>query len=188
VAQRDVTVNRHYGVAPTIAFGLQTPTRLTASYFLFGEDDIPDYGIPWYFNKPAPVARHNYYGFTDLNYLRASVNIATVKLEHDLSDRGILRNVVRYANYDRSARITEPQLNTATSGTITLQTPLDQVLVNRNQIATDSTETFLWNQADASLTGKFLGVRHMAVVGVEGGRETSSPRAPHFLRAAGHQW
>ena len=180
VVQRDVTVNRHYGVAPTIAFGLQTSTRLTASYFLFGEDDIPDYGIPWYFNKPAPVARHNYYGFTDLNYLRANVNIGTVKLEHDLSDRGILRNVVRYANYDRSARITEPQLNTATSGPITPQTPLDQLLVNRNQIATDSTETFLWDQADASLSGKFLGVRHMAVAGVEGGRETSSPVRPTF--------
>ena len=180
VAQRDVTVNRHYGVAPTIAFGMQSANRLTASYFHFTEDDIPDYGLPWYFNKPAPVARHNYYGFSDLNYLRADVNIGTVKAEHDLETHGILRNVARYANYVRSARISEPQVNTATSGSITPQTPLDQVLVNRNQIATDSTETFLWDQADASLTGKAFGLRHTAVAGVEGGRETSSPVRPTF--------
>ena len=180
VAQRDVTVNRHYGVAPTIEFGMQSANRLTASYFHFTEDDIPDYGLPWYFNKPAPVARHNYYGFSDLNYLRADVNIGTLKAEHDLASHGTLRNVARYANYVRSARITEPQVNTATSGSITPQTPLDQVEVNRNQIATDSTETFLWDQADASLTDKVFGLRHTAVVGVEGGRETSSPVRPTF--------
>jgi catecholate siderophore receptor len=180
VAQRDVTVNRHYGVAPTITFGMQSPNRLTASYFHLGEDDIPDYGIPWYFNKPTQVARHNYYGFSDLNYLRADVNIGTVKAEHDLGTHGILRNVTRYANYVRGARITEPQLNTVSSGSITPQTPLDQVLVNRNQIATDSTETFMWDQADASLTGQIFGMRHTGVVGVEGGRETSSPVRPTF--------
>ena len=180
VSQRDVTVNRHYGIAPSISFGLQSANRLTASYFHFTEDDIPDYGLPWYFNKPAPVARHNYYGFSDLNYLHADVNIGTVKAEHDLGGHGILRNVARYANYVRSARITEPQVNTATSGTITPQTPLDQVLVNRNQIATDSTETFLWDQADVSLSGKAFGFRQTAVLGVEGGRETSSPVRPTF--------
>ena len=180
VAQRDVTVNRHWGVAPTIAFGLQSPSRLTLSYFHFGEDDIPDYGIPWYFNRPAPVERHNYYGFSNLNYFRANVDIGTVKAEHDIGTHGILRNVTRYANYVRSARITEPQVNTATSGSITPQTPLDQVLVNRNQIATDSTETFMWDQADASLNGKAFGLRHTAVIGVEGGRETSSPVRPTF--------
>ena len=182
VAQRDVTVNRHYGIAPSIAFGLQSPNRITASYFHFTEDDIPDYGIPWYFNKPAPVARHNYYGFSDLNYLRADVDIGTLKGEHDLGTHGILRNVARYANYVRSARITEPQVNTATSGSITPQTPLDQVQVNRNQIATDSLESFLWDQADASLSGKAFGVRHTAVIGVEGGRETSSPVRPTFYQ------
>lgn len=180
VAQRDVTVNRHYGIAPTITFGMQSPNRVAASYFHFLEDDIPDYGLPWYFNTAAPVARRNYYGFSSLNYLRANVDIGTVKAEHDLGAHGLLRNVTRYANYVRSARITEPQVNTATSGSITPQTPLDQVLVNRNQIATDSVETVMWDQADASLTGEIFGMRHTGVMGVEGGRETSSPVRPTF--------
>ena len=180
VAERDVTENRRFGIAPSLALGLGTANRLTASYFHFNEDDIPDYGIPWYFNKPAPVARHNYYGFRDGNYLRTDVDMVTLKMEHDLSDWGILRNRARFANNYRDARITEPQVNTATSGSITPATPLDQVLVNRNQIATRSNEGLLWDQLDATAHLKILGLRHVAVIGAEGGRETSDPARPTF--------
>src|SRR5882757_4703411 len=75
VAERDVTENRRYGVAPSLAFGLGTANRLNIDYFRLQENDIPDYGIPWYFNKPAPVARHNYYGFQHGNFLRTDVNM-----------------------------------------------------------------------------------------------------------------
>lgn len=182
VAERDVVENRRYGIAPTLAFGLNTPTRLTLDYFHLSEDDIPDYGLPWYFNRPAPVARHNYYGFRRGNYLRTDVNIGTAKLEHDLGGWALLRDQFRDANYVRHARITEPQLNTATSGAITPETPLSEIQVNRNQIVADSTETFLWNQADAMITGKLFGLRHTAVAGIEGGRETSDPVRDTFYR------
>jgi catecholate siderophore receptor len=180
VAERDVTENRRYGVAPTFVLGMGTANRLTAGYFHFAEDDIPDYGIPWYFNGPAPVARHNYYGFRDGNYLRTDVDMATVKLEHDVSDWGILRNRFRFANSKRDARITEPQLNNATTGAITPETPLDQVLVNRNQIATYSNEGLLWNQLDATIHANTGAIHHIIVVGAEGGRETSDPKRPTF--------
>jgi catecholate siderophore receptor len=180
VAERDVTENRRFGVAPTFALGLQTPTRLTVGYFHFSENDIPDYGIPWYFNTVAPVARHNYYGFRDANYLKTDVDIATLKAEHDLAERSLVRNQLRYANYVRKAQITEPQLNTPTGGAISPSTPLEQVQVNRNQIAVDSTESFLWDQADVTANKTMLGIRHLAVLGVEGGRETSDPVRPTF--------
>lgn len=180
VADRDVTENRRFGVAPSLALGLGTSNRAIASYFHFSEDDIPDYGIPWYFNQPAPVARHNYYGFRDGNYLRTDVDMATLKMEHDVSDWAILRNRFRFANNHRDARITEPQLNTATSGSITPSTPLDQIAVNRNQIATESNEGLLWDQLDATAHLNMLGVRHVAVIGAEGGRESSDPVRPTF--------
>ena len=116
VAERDVTENRRFGVAPSLALGLGTANRLTASYFHFNENDIPDYGIPWYFNRAAPVPRHNYYGFRDGNYLRTDVDMVTLKMEHDIGDWAILRNRARFANNQRDARITEPQLNNATAG------------------------------------------------------------------------
>jgi catecholate siderophore receptor len=180
VAERDVTQTRRFGVAPTLALGMGTHDRLTAGYFHFAENDIPDYGIPWYFNAPAPVARHNYYGFRDGNYLRTDVDMLTVKYEHDFTDSILLRNKARAANSQRDARITEPQLNNATTGTITPATPLEQVLVNRNQIATFSNEGLLWDQLDLTAEHRFLGIHHVFVLGAEGGRETSDPKRPTF--------
>ncbi len=180
VAERDVTENRRFGLAPSLALGLDTANRLTTSYFHFQEDDTPDYGIPWYFNKPSPVARHNYYGFRDGNYLRTDVDMGTIKAEHDISDWAILRNRFRIANNHRDARITEPQLNTATSGSITPSTPLNQISVNRNQISTLSDEGLLWDQLDATAHLDTFGIRHIVVIGAEGGRETSDPVRPTF--------
>jgi catecholate siderophore receptor len=186
VAERDVTESRRYGVAPALAFGLGSPTRVTLDAFRFQENDIPDYGIPWYFNRPAPVARHNYYGFRQ-NYLKTDVNMVTLRAEHDVAPWLTLRNQARLSNNERDARITEPQVNTATSGEITPQTPLSAVAVNRNQIAVYSNEGFLWDQLDAKVRARFWGIRHEAVIGAEGGRETSDPRRPtyNFVNAAG---
>jgi catecholate siderophore receptor len=186
VAERDVTENRRFGVSPTLSLGMGTANRLTAGYFHFAENDIPDYGIPWYFNTVAPVARHNYYGFHD-NYLRTDVDMATLKLEHDISDWAIIRNRARFANNQRDARITEPQLNNATTGTITPATPLNQILVNRNQIATFSNEGLLWDQLDLTAHLNTFGIKHVAVIGAEGGRETSDPVRPtyNFVNPAG---
>lgn len=185
VAGRDVVEGRRYGVAPTVALGLNTPTRVTASYFHFAEDDIPDYGLPWYFGRPAPVAHHNYYGFADRNFLRTDVDMGTVKVEHDLGTHGIARNQVRYANYERKWQITEPQLNNKSAGAITPETPLANVMVNRNQLAGQSVETSFWDQLDLMLSGKLLGVQHTAVAGVEGGKETSDPVRYTYNNAAG---
>jgi catecholate siderophore receptor len=106
--------------------------------------------------------------------------MVTLKLEHDISDWAILRNRIRFANNQRDARITEPQLNTATSGSITPATPLSQIAVNRNQIATFSNEGLLWDQLDATAHLKTFGIRHVVVIGAEGGRETSDPVRPTF--------
>jgi catecholate siderophore receptor len=180
VAQRDVTVNRRFGLAPTFSVGLNTPTRLIASDLHFQEDDIPDYGIPWYFGHPAPVPRHNFYGFSHDNFLRTNVDIGTVRVEHDLGTHGLLRNAIRYAHYERKWQITEPQVNNASSGTITPQTPLADVMVNRNQLSGNSDEAQIWDQADITYTGKLAGIRQTAVLGAEGGKESSDPTRTRF--------
>jgi catecholate siderophore receptor len=185
VAQRDVTTSRRFGVAPTFAVGLNTPTRLMASDLHMQADDIPDYGIPWYFGHPAAVPRHNYYGFADHNFLRTNVDVGTVRVEHDLGDFGTLRNIARYAHYERKWQITEPQVNNASAGLITPQTPLDEVMVNRNQLVGSSDEAQLWDQADLTVTGKLLGIKQTAVLGAEGGRESSDPIRTRYTNPAG---
>ena len=47
VAGRDGAESSRYGVAPSLALGLDGPTRLTLSYLHQSTDDRPDYGLPW---------------------------------------------------------------------------------------------------------------------------------------------
>ncbi|HEX4771688.1 MAG TPA: TonB-dependent siderophore receptor [Bryobacteraceae bacterium] len=175
VAGRDVTENRRLGFAPSLALGLETPTRLTFSYFHQNADDIPDYGIPWMFNGPAPVPHNNYYGLEDGNFLRTYDDIGTIKIEHDFNENVTIRDQARYAHYVRDALITEPQLLG-----LTLSTPLDEATVTRHEIGVNSAETFLDNQLDVIAHFETGSVRHTLVAGVEGGRETSDPTRPNF--------
>jgi catecholate siderophore receptor len=176
VAGRDVANNRRYGVAPSLAFGLGSATRVTLSYLKQQADDIPDYGIPWLFNQPAPVARNNYYGFRDRNYLRTKDNIATLRAEHDVSSHVTIRNQTRYARYLRDVLITEPQVLGAVSPAI----PLSAMTINRNQLASNSVEAFLANQTDVTLKFQTGKIKHTAIVGVELDREDSDPTRPRY--------
>ena len=179
-AGRDIAENRRYGIAPSLVFGLGRPNRLTLSYLREGSDDTPDYGIPWLFNGPAPVERRNYYGFQHGNYLKTNVDLGTVKFEHDVNRNITFRNQARYAHYTRDVRITEAQIDTATLDTAQLAAPLGQIGVIRNQIAVNSTETFLQDQADVTMKFRTGSLRHTVVTGVEGSRETSSPYRQRF--------
>jgi catecholate siderophore receptor len=172
VAGRNVAKNRRFGVAPTLALGLGTATRWTLSYFHQDADDIPDYGVPWLFNQPAPVNRSNFYGFAS-DYLRTYDDIVTARVEHDVNSKITIRDQVRFANYVRDARITEPQVLTPT-----LTTPLDQLMVNRHEIAVNSVESYLDDQLDLTAHFKTGSIQHTLVTGIEGSRETSDPTRP----------
>ena len=175
VAGRDVAENRRTGIAPSLAFGLGTPTRFTFSYFHQNADDIPDYGIPWLYNGPAPVNRNNYYGLEDGNYLRTYDDIGTARVEHDVNSHVIVRDQFRYASYARRALITEGQLTG-----IPLGTPLDAMQVTRHEIGVNSDETYLDDQLDLIAQFNTGFIKHTFVSGLEGGRETSSPTRPNF--------
>jgi catecholate siderophore receptor len=179
VADRDVAHNQRFGIAPTVAFGIGTPTRVTVSYFHLSEDDTPDYGFPWLdfgpastgISRPAEVAHANYYGFQNGNFLKAGVDIGTAKVEHDVTDWLTLRDQMRFAYYTRYARITEPQVNSLLApGTL-----LSTVAVTRNQITTKSVESFYQNQFDGTARFATGAVEHVAVAGFEVGRESSEP-------------
>ena len=171
VAGRDITENKRWGVAPSVAFGLDGPTQLTLAYFHLTAKDIPDYGVPWYFNEPAAVDRANYYGFEEGSFLDTGADMGTIRFTHEFSPSIQIRDQARYAHYTRNGRITEARLPSSA----TPETPLDQIFVTRNQIAAESTETFLQNQLDATFEFNTGTLGHTLVSGIEVGRETSDP-------------
>ena len=121
------------------------------------------------------MPHNNYYGLEDGNFLRTYDDIGTVKVEHDVNDKVMVRDQVRYAHYVRDALITEPLL-TGVKPT----TPLEDMQVTRHEIGVNSTETFLDNHLDLIAHFETGPLRHTFVTGVEGGRETSDPTRPNF--------
>ncbi|HUG58862.1 MAG TPA: TonB-dependent siderophore receptor [Candidimonas sp.] len=112
VAGRDAVNNHRWGIAPTISFGLGTPTRVTLSYYHLQTDDLPDSGIPYGYPRvgligPIDVDRDNFYGLTS-DYRRTQSDMATIGIEHDFSDRLTLRNTSRYTKSDQRYVWTQP--------------------------------------------------------------------------------
>ena len=197
VAERDYAEVRRYGVAPSIAFGQNSKTRASLSYIHLGENDVPDYGLPWLFNQLAPgVNRRSYFGFHNENFLTTHDDIVTGRASHSFDHNTELHTIARWANYPRNAQITEPQIcsNASVSvpvgGTVTslptssvtglpckytIASNPSAILVNRNQIQVKSVEGDLWDQTELATRFKAFSIPNALVVGVEGGQEISNP-------------
>ena len=53
---RDVAHNRNAGIAPSLALGLGTPTRVYANLSHLEQDNIPDYGLPATLPDNMPIS------------------------------------------------------------------------------------------------------------------------------------
>ncbi len=176
VADRNVDTYRRFGFAPSVAIGLGTSTRVVLNYLHQQSYDTPDYGLPWLFNRPAPVPRQTFYGYRNDDHLRTTVDVVTAKVEHDFSNDLTVRDQFRYGNYTRDIRVTEPQIAYTGAGPVVgRNTPLGNIQINRNIIAVSSTETFLQNQTDVTVRFDTGPLHHALVTGTEVGQETSSP-------------
>jgi len=102
VADRDVTSYNRWGVAPSITWGLNTPTRLTLAYVHEHDRNLPEYGIPLRNFAPVPgVDRDNYYGFSNVDVERIDSDAVTAIVSHDFGATAVLRNLTRWEDYDR---------------------------------------------------------------------------------------
>jgi catecholate siderophore receptor len=160
-----------WGVAPSLAFGLDTPTRLVLGYLHQGESDLPDYGLPYLRGAPAPVARNNFYGFQS-DFQHAQVDVFTGRLEHDVSSSLTIRDQLRFANYAHQWREMEPQV---ISAGVTATTPLWAIDVNRALQGGHDVDTFLQNQMDLLGVAHTGAIEHDFAAGWEIGPESSKP-------------
>jgi catecholate siderophore receptor len=163
---RDEVTNRRWGIAPSIAFGLGTPTNLTLSYMHLEQENVPDYGIPWipdtniplakFANKAAPVDFSNYYGLNARDFERTVTDLANLEVKHNFNESASLRYLLRFGRTVRDSVITAPRLNDPNS-----------TLVSRNFQSRDQEDTVLANQLDYTARFKTWNVEHALVAGVE---------------------
>ncbi|HEX5539093.1 MAG TPA: TonB-dependent receptor plug domain-containing protein, partial [Methylophilaceae bacterium] len=119
----DVDVER-FGFAPSITFGLTTPTSVNFSFYHLDSNDTPDYGLPYTYtgatkaaadanrlangDRPVSVDKDNFYGLTNRDFRETEANIGTATIKHAFSDTTVLRNTTRYGVTSNEYIVTVP--------------------------------------------------------------------------------
>lgn len=120
VAGRDAVDSRRFGFAPSVTFGLNSPTSVTLGYYHLETDELPESGIPYHygFNQlPAGVRvvrpddggdSSNFYGLVDRDFREANVDIGTIQVRHEFENGFSLRNTSRYGRAQQDYIVTQP--------------------------------------------------------------------------------
>jgi catecholate siderophore receptor len=174
IVDRDQVLYKSYGVAPTLSLGIDTPTRLTLSYFKEEENDIPDYGVPFLDGAPANVARSNYYGLANYDRTRTNTNIGSIRFEQDFTDGITLSDSLRYANYGFQYLLSAPFLGNDTQDAPPPGTPYADILVSRDQPSSAGTTALLINRIDLTRKFRVAGFDNALTGGLELSKEWSN--------------
>ena len=179
VVGRPYVKNERWGLAPSLALGLGTPTLFTLKYVHQHEDNLPDYGIPFLFGKPAPVPRNSFYGLPADDEWKTDVDVVTGRLEHTFNDALSFADNARYGHYTFDSRQTAPVYGNANCYGVAAYagapvcativnpvpvtmfnplypvagTPLDHIFVERDRPSSTGTITTKMNSA--TLAAKF---------------------------------
>lgn len=156
---RDRVEQNRWGVAPSLAFGLGSPTRVYIDYLHVKQNNVPDGGVPTIglpgytapdaraFLSSAPkVDSDNFYG-TNQDKDHSTQDLFTVIIEHDFNDHLALHNTSRWGRTQQdylltafmgsTANLLTP--NPADPSTWTLARSLPTFKHQSNRIATNQT-------------------------------------------------
>jgi len=171
VAGRDAVNYDRWGVAPSLTFGLGTPTRVNLSYYHMESNDLPDSGIPYGYSNSGARAAHvhdkptdggdsnNFYGLKDRDFRKTRADISTFSIEHDLNDNMTLKNTLRHGNTGQDYIVTQPddsQHNVNQFGTVWRRA--------NTRVSTTETTT---NQTDLFGSFQALGFKNTYSTGLE---------------------
>ncbi|WP_305804399.1 TonB-dependent siderophore receptor [Stenotrophomonas sp. YIM B06876] len=121
IAGRDEVNNSRWGIAPSIAWGLNGPTQASISHYHMETDDLPDAG-GFAYNNPfssganlgkngdgSPIVpnRNAFYGLVDRDFQQTRADITTLNLSHDFGG-ATLRNIARYGRTRNDYLWTQP--------------------------------------------------------------------------------
>lgn len=186
---RDWVRNKGSALAPSLAFGLGTPTRVYLYSQHIRQHNRPDGGIPTIgmsgffrtvtatgssatnatqaaaITAAGRVDRNNYYGSVN-DYENVNADMFTAKVEHDLGQKTTLRNLTRYGKTHMDRVLTGISATINGSNVSNLSDPSTWT-VGRSRQRTDQTNEILVNQT--SLNSEFMlgGVQHNMAAGAE---------------------
>ncbi len=110
VPGRDVEDYKRWGVAPSVTIGIDSPTSLTLQYNHQEDNNIPQYGVPYYAGNKLPgVHRSDYFGYRNVDKQRINVDQLTAIFEHEISDTVSIRNLARWQDSRQLTQVNPPQ-------------------------------------------------------------------------------
>ncbi len=189
VAGRDKVENNYQGFAASLGLGLGTDTRTHINLLSVQQSGIPDGGVPTiglkgYYNAifdarptattfpkggtfagqtPESVDSTNFYGSTS-DYNDVNAHMATVRIEHDLTDKLTLRNTSRYGRTKQDLGLTA--INTVTFGTPVNANP-DTWTISRSRQGREQTNQIITNQTNLTAEFDTGSIKHEVSGGVE---------------------
>lgn len=179
---RDYVDNSSYGVAPAIAFGLDTATRVYIYSQHVRQDNTPDGGIPTigmsgFYNANAAlnaggkVDTENYYGAKG-DYERIDGDMLTLKVEHDVNEALTVRNLSRWGRSNNDRILTGINALNANGST----NPANWTVARTRQVV-DQENEILANQTSLNAEFDTFGLRNELAAGLELMREKQLNRS-----------
>ncbi len=104
VAGRGPTEMERWGIAPSISFGLGTPTRATLSYFYQKDENIPDFGLPVSTltgKRMDGVGWDFWGGYKNFDTEETKTQRLSLKVEHDFSEQARFKNITSWGKTQR---------------------------------------------------------------------------------------
>ncbi|WP_034388668.1 TonB-dependent receptor [Comamonas composti] len=182
VPGRNGPENKRWGIAPTLTFGMGTPTEVTLSWQHLQTDNIPDGGVPYLYTSGAMAGlpggsrvgptygndRENWYGLTSRDYEKEKSDLFTASVEHRLSGSNKIRNSLRYSKTRQDYVWTQPDDSKGNA---------IQGYVWRRGNARLADVTTLQNVTEFTGKAQTGSVAHSFAVGLELSREKSDVRS-----------
>ncbi len=164
VPGRDTVENNRWGIAPSVAFGLGTPTRVYVDLLHVAQDNLPDGGVPTIglpgYSTPDParpelgtaarVDSANFYG-TLSDHDNVDADMLTVRVIHEINGNATLFNTTRWGRNRQDYLLTSfmgrdeylhtPNIDDPSTWTIDRRIPTfknqdNRILANQTQLVT----------------------------------------------------
>ena len=202
LAGRDEVKTGRWGFAGSLAFGLNSPTRVILDYLHIDQNNVPDGGVPTiglpgystpdpkrpYLNDAATVRPRNFYG-TSSDFDQVRGDMVTARVEHDITPNMTVRNTTRWGETSQDYLLTSfrwnsdnwvtraPAASPADPSTWTLARSIPTNRDQENKIIANQT----------NLTAKFDtgSVKHSLSTGLELMREEQIARLFYSSGSAG---
>ncbi|MRW84930.1 catecholate siderophore receptor Fiu [Pseudoduganella sp. FT26W] len=177
---RDVVKNKRWAIAPSLAYGLNSPTRVYLDLLHVKQNNIPDggvltIGLPGYtspdttrpfLTNARPVDPKNFYGST-LDHDDVKADMVTLKIEHDFAGGAKLVNTSRYGKTTENYLLTSFMATAANLVTPNVSDPSTWTMKRTNMTFKDQVNEIVANQTTLTADITSGAIKHTLVGGIE---------------------